>query len=45
MGDRQTLKLRGTIAVHRASRGDAKFDEYPELSIEEWHRRRGLWID
>jgi hypothetical protein len=26
-------------------RGDAKFSEYPKLSIEEWHRRRGLWID
>ena len=21
------------------------FDEYPELSIEDWHRRRGLWLD
>lgn len=26
-------------------RGDARYDGYPELSIEEWHRRRGLWID
>ena len=26
-------------------RGDAKFREYPKLSIEEWHRKRGLWID
>lgn len=24
---------------------DACFDEYPEQSIEEWHRTRGLWID
>lgn len=24
---------------------DDCFDEYPELSIEEWHRRRELWID
>ena len=24
-------------------RGDARFREYPKLSIEEWHRRRGLW--
>ena len=24
---------------------DACFDEYPEQSIEEWHRARGLWID
>ena len=26
-------------------RDDAKFQEYPKLSIEEWHRKRGLWID
>lgn len=26
-------------------RGDAKFREYPKLSIEEWHKKRGLWID
>lgn len=26
-------------------RGDAKFRTYPKLSIEQWHRRRGLWID
>lgn len=26
-------------------RGDARYEDYPELSIEEWHRRRGLWID
>ena len=25
--------------------GDACFDEYPEQSIEDWHRTRGLWID
>jgi hypothetical protein len=24
--------------------GDQKFQRYPKLSIEEWHRRRGLWI-
>ena len=23
---------------------DAKFQEYPELSIEQWHKRRRLWI-
>lgn len=26
-------------------RGDARFDEYPRLSIEDWHRRKGLWIE
>jgi hypothetical protein len=25
--------------------GDATFELYPEKSIEEWHRSRGLWID
>jgi hypothetical protein len=24
---------------------DLCFDEYPEQSIEDWHRSRGLWID
>ncbi len=24
---------------------DASFDLYPEESIEDWHRRNGLWID
>lgn len=24
---------------------DACFDRYPEQSIEDWHRSRGLWID
>ncbi|WP_186418031.1 GFA family protein [Bosea sp. CS1GBMeth4] len=24
---------------------DRSFDGYPEESIEDWHRRRGLWID
>ena len=25
--------------------GDLCFDEYPEQSIEDWHRSRGLWIE
>jgi hypothetical protein len=24
---------------------DQSFDGYPEESIEQWHRKRGLWID
>lgn len=24
---------------------DQSFDHYPEQSIENWHRSRGLWID
>ena len=26
-------------------RGDQRYQLYPKLSIEEWHRKRGLWID
>ena len=26
-------------------KGDAKFQFYPKLSIEDWHRKHGLWID
>lgn len=25
--------------------GDASYDLYPEQSIEDWHRARGLWLD
>lgn len=25
--------------------GDAAFDLYPEESIGDWHRKRGLWVD
>jgi hypothetical protein len=25
--------------------GDLCFDEYPEQSIENWHRQRGLWVN
>lgn len=32
------------VPVERGPR-DQCFDEYPEESIEEWHRKRGLWIE
>jgi hypothetical protein len=25
--------------------GDSRFPEYPKLSIEDWHKKHGLWID
>ena len=25
--------------------GDLAFDDYPEQSIEDWHREKGLWLD
>jgi hypothetical protein len=24
---------------------DQRFEEYPDQSIEDWHRSRGLWVD
>jgi hypothetical protein len=24
---------------------DERYDGYPELSIEDWHKRRNLWIE
>ena len=32
------------VALHEGDNID-RFDEYPELSIEDWHRRHGLWED
>lgn len=29
----------------RAGPGDATFDLYPEESLEQWHKRQGLWVD
>ena len=25
--------------------GDQTFEEYPEQSIEDWHKTRGLWVE
>ena len=25
--------------------GDAHYDGYPELSLEDWHKKHGLWAD
>lgn len=38
------LRYKAPWVVPQFGRGDAKFDEYPELSIEDWHKKRGLWI-
>jgi len=24
---------------------DERYEEYPELSIEDWHKKLGIWID
>jgi hypothetical protein len=39
------LRFKPKWVKPRFGRGDARFQKYPKLSIEEWHRRRGLWID
>ena len=39
------LKFKPSWVKPDIGRGDRKFQKYPELSIEEWHRRRGLWIE
>ena len=39
------LKFKAPWVKPHFGRGDAKFRTYPELSIEQWHRKRGLWID
>ena len=31
--------------VPQVGEGDQLFDGYPEQSIEEWHRQRGLWME
>ncbi|OJT97166.1 MAG: alanine acetyltransferase [Alphaproteobacteria bacterium 65-7] len=38
------LKYKAPWVTPHFGRGDAKFHKYPELSIEEWHRKRGLWL-
>jgi hypothetical protein len=38
------LKFKAPWVKPDIGRGDQKFQKYPKQSIEEWHRRRGLWI-
>ncbi|HEX4027431.1 MAG TPA: GFA family protein [Rhizomicrobium sp.] len=39
------LKFKAPWVRPDIGRGDGKFQLYPKQSIEEWHRRRGLWIE
>jgi len=39
------LRYKASWVVPDIDPGDKKFQEYPKESIEEWHRKRGLWID
>lgn len=39
------LRFKASWVVPDIKPGDLSFDLYPEESIEDWHRTRGLWID
>jgi hypothetical protein len=39
------LKFKPTWVKPDFGRGDARFQKYPKLSIEDWHRKHGLWSD
>jgi hypothetical protein len=39
------LKYKASWVEPEFGRGDQKFQEYPKQSIEEWHKKRGLWVD
>ncbi len=38
------LRFKPAWIVPRIEAGDATFDGYPDESIEDWHRARGLWV-
>jgi hypothetical protein len=39
------LRHKGPWVQPDVREGDECFDEYPERSIEDWHKDRGLWVD
>lgn len=39
------LRYKASWVVPNIAKNDKTFDEYPDQSIEDWHRERGLWID
>jgi hypothetical protein len=39
------LRYKASWVVPNITKNDKTFDEYPDQSIEDWHRERGLWID
>ncbi len=38
------LRFKPSWVEPQVGAGDAVFDLYPAESIEEWHRKRGLWV-
>lgn len=39
------LDSKASWVVPQVGLGDGCFDGYPEQSIEDWHRSRGLWVE
>jgi hypothetical protein len=39
------LRFKPSWVEPRIDPDDAVFEEYPEQSIEDWHRSRGLWVE
>ena len=39
------LRFKANWVEPEIGRFDSTFDEYPEQSIEDWHRSRGLWVE
>lgn len=39
------LKYKASWVEPEIRPGDVAFDLYPEESIEDWHKSRGLWVD
>ena len=39
------LRFKPSWVQPQIGAGDACFDLHPEESIDDWHRRRGVWID
>jgi hypothetical protein len=39
------LKYKANWVEPEIRKGDATFELYPEDSIEDWHRKRGLWVE
>lgn len=39
------LRFKPDWVTTHVRHGDAIFEGYPEQSLEDWHRKRGLWVD
>ena len=39
------LKYKASWVEPNIRKGDDKFDLYPQESIADWHKKRGLWVD